>query len=345
MRKTLTAILYITAVMTMASCAKQAESGPNDGNKRFFDAWIMMNHPDAEPTELGVYILPGDVTGTGKEVEADGYVVAEYTITDLDGKISSYTNKTTAKQLGEYDTTSYYGAKVLTTLKGNITAGLADALIGMKVGGHRKFIIPSWLMSYKEYSTEEEYLDASSSYASTIYDITVKDFTEDIYEWQTDRIGEYFAANTDIFGAMTVKDTVKDQAGMYYKQLKAPVSTKEFPADTTIYINYTGKLLNGLVFDTTDEKVAKDNGLYSSGKEYKPVRINWGESFSEITMGSGESSVIKGFALTLWQMKAMEKGVGVFRSDSGYGSSGSGSSIPGYAPLVFEIEIVAKPED
>lgn len=345
MRETLRAILYITAVITMASCAKQAESGPNDENKRFFDAWIMMNHPDAEPTELGVYILPEDVPGTGKEVKADGYVLAEYIITDLDGKISSYTNKTTAKQLGEYDTTSYYGAKFLTTLKGNITAGLADALIGMKVGGHRKFIIPSWLMSYKNYSTEKEYLDVSSSYANTIYDITVRDFTEDISGWQTDRIGEYFAANTDIFGTMTVKDTVKDQAGMYYKQLKAPVSTEEFPDDTTIYINYTGKLLNGLVFDTTDERVAKDNGLYSSGKKYKPVQINWGESFSDITMGSGESSVIKGFALTLWQMKAMEKGIGVFLSDLGYGSSGSGSSIPGYTPLVFEIEIVAKPED
>ena len=92
MRETLRAILYITAVITMASCAKQAESGPNDENKRFFDAWIMMNHPDAEPTELGVYILPEDVPGTGKEVKADGYVLAEYIITDLDGKISSYTS-------------------------------------------------------------------------------------------------------------------------------------------------------------------------------------------------------------------------------------------------------------
>ena len=62
-------------------------------------------------------------------------------------------------------------------------------------------------------------------------------------------------------------------------------------------------------------------------------------------MGSDKTTVIGGFALTLWQMRPMEKGVGVFYSNYGYQYSGSGSSIPGYAPLIFEIEIVEKPED
>ena len=62
-------------------------------------------------------------------------------------------------------------------------------------------------------------------------------------------------------------------------------------------------------------------------------------------MGDDESAVIGGFALTLAQMHPMEKGIGVFTSDYGYSYSGSGSSIPPYASLIFEIEIVAKPED
>ncbi len=44
-------------------------------------------------------------------------------------------------------------------------------------------------------------------------------------------------------------------------------------------------------------------------------------------------------------MRAMEKGIGIFWSDLGYGKSGSGNSIPAYSPLVFEIEIVEKPEE
>ena len=98
------------------------------------------------------------------------------------------------------------------------------------------------------------------------------------------------------------------------------------------------------MFDTNIERVAKDNGLYSSSRTYQPTQINWEEEHTDITMGSDESSVIEGFALTLKQMKAMEKGVGIFYSNLGYQYSGSGSSIPGYAPLIFEIEIVEKPE-
>lgn len=343
MRKFILPVTILAAIIS-GGCAKQVSDGPNDANKRYFDAWMQINHPGAEPTGLGIYILE-DEPGDGAEIEGDGFVFTDYVISDLDGNISSFTSKTTAKQMGTYDTTTYYGPKAQTTAKGGIMAGLAEGLSGMKVGGRRKFIIPSWLMSYKTYATEEEYLATSNSSSNTIYDITVSDFTDNISEWQKEQIGKYFADNRTIFGDMTVKDTVKDYSGMYYKQCKAPVDTESFPSDTAIYINYTGQLLNGLVFDTTIEKVAKDNGLYSPSKTYEPIKVNWGESFSDITMGSDQSSVISGFALTLWQMKSMEAGIGVFISDYGYGSSGSGSSIPGFSPLVFKIEIVGKPED
>ena len=42
-------------------------------------------------------------------------------------------------------------------------------------------------------------------------------------------------------------------------------------------------------------------------------------------------------------MHPHEKGTAVFYSGVGYGSSGSGSTIPAYAPLRFDIEIVDKP--
>ena len=73
--------------------------------------------------------------------------------------------------------------------------------------------------------------------------------------------------------------------------------------------------------------------------------INWGEKYEDLTMTSSKSSMISGFAMTLWQMRAFETGIGIFTSAYGYGYSGSGESIPAYAPLVFEIEIVKKPEE
>ena len=60
-----------------------------------------------------------------------------------------------------------------------------------------------------------------------------------------------------------------------------------------------------------------------------------------------ENEVIPGFSKTLWQMRKMRKGskaIGMFYSGLGYGYSGS-TNIPGYAPLIFEIEFVDKPEE
>lgn len=343
MKKTFRTAAFIAIAIAAIGCAKVAKTGANDANIRYFKAWLEVNHPGLKPSGLGIYVLEEE-EGTGAEVKEGGYVIADYVIRDLNGTITTYTDKETAKQLGTYDTTAYYGPKVVSNIENTIQAGLADALIGMKEGGRKKVIIPSWLMTYKSYDTPEEYLENTSSGVDAIYDITVRHYVDSIYNYEIDCIGDYFAANRNVFGNMSAADSV-DVYGFYYKQLVAPTDTTSFPQDTTIYINYTGKLLNGLVFDTTNEKVAKDNGIWSSTRTYEPTSIKWGESYDKITMGSSSSSTISGFALTLWNMRAFEKGVGIFYSPLGYGYSGSGASIPSYAPLIFEIEIVAKPED
>lgn len=354
MKKIHSSLLYVAAGLLLVGCAQAIEESTNEADKRYFDAWISLNAPDIKPEGLGVYVL-NETEGNGVEVTADGYALVDYVASDLEGNISSYTGSETAKQLGTYAETSYYGPKFWLTTDGTLQAGILDAVKGMKVGGSKKIIIPNWLMSYATYKTGAEYLAHTSNSANAIYEFTVKDFTKDVNQWQADSIVRFFS-NPDVKVAgkpakeifvkdgatMTMADTL--QAGFFYKQLSAPIDTTTFKQDTTVYINYVGKLLNGLVFDTNIKRVAQDNGLYSPSKTYGPSKVTWGENFSDITMGSG-SSVIGGFALTLWQMRAMEKGVGVFWSPLGYSYSGSGSSIPGYAPLIFEIELVAEPED
>ena len=365
MKKFISATAYLVAALSLIGCAKTEKIGPNDANQRYFNAWMHLNHPEATPSGLGIYVIE-DVQGDGKTVGESGFILVDYKTTDLEGNISTYTDALTAKQLGEYNRTSYYGSKFWTTTETTIPAGLRDAIVGQKVGTYRKVIIPSWLMSYQDYDNEADFLNPplkkneeydASSFSNTIYEITIKDYTDNIEEWQIDSIGRFFSnPSVLIDGKSALKTFVKEggaqmtaadsvSTGFYYKQIAAPVNTEAFPNDTTVYINYVGKLLSGQVFDTNIEKVAKDNGLYSTSASYEPVRINWGEEYTDITMGSDESSVIGGFAKTLWQMKAMEKGVGVFYSTIGYGYSGSGSSIPAYAPLIFEIELVAKPEE
>lgn len=364
MKKVILTISYIIAAIAVIGCAKTETLGPNDAYQRYFEAWMHVNYPDATPSGLGIYIIE-DQQGSGVKVGEEGYILLDYKVTDLEGNISSYTDALTAQQLGKYNQTTYYGPKFLTTTKTTLPAGLRNAVVGQQVGTSRKVIIPSWLMSYKSYDTEEDYLNPplkkneeydASSFSNTIYEFTIAGYTEDMEKWQIDSIGRFFSNRTvmidgkpaaDVFKKNGAKMTAADSTsyGFYYKQIKAPTNTDKFSKDTTVYINYVGKLLNGLVFDTNVERVAKDNGLYSASRTYEPTRINWGENYEDITMGSDKSSIISGFAQTLWQMKDMEKGVGVFISSIGYGYSGSGSSIPAYAPLIFEIELVAKPEE
>ena len=344
MKKTLSIALFIAVALGIFGCAKVQQVGTNDANKRYFDAWLHVNYPDLEPTGLGIYILE-EKEGNGAEVADNGCVFVNYIARDLEGNISAYTDKETAKQMGDYDTTTYYGPTTWFTnvseTATSIQAGIREALIGMKVGGYKKFIVPGWLMSYYIYETEEEYLKKTTDGESAIFEVHIEDYTDSIKLWEIEQIGKYLAANQDIYKGMTVADSL--QYGFYYKELVPPTVKDTLAADTTVYINYTGKLLNGLVFDTTIEKVAKDNGLYSASKTYEPMAVKMAADYSDIKLGG--SSTIDGFALTLKQMSDNEKGVGIFWSWLGYQSSGSGASIPGYAPLIFEIELVAKPED
>ena len=345
MKKILKTTAYLAIALSAICCAKAVKVGPNEAEERYFNAWMKINHPDLEATGSGIYVLE-ETEGNGAVIAEDNYVYANYTVTDLEGNISTYTEKEVAEQLGKYVASDYYGPKVLTTFENTIPAGLGEAIIGMKVGGTKKVIIPSWLMTYNTYDTAEEYLENESSGTSSIYEIEITDVALDIAKHEIRQIEQYFADNGDIFGK-TPPDSLTGHYGCYYKQLQPPADndTTSFPSDTTIYINYTGKLLNGQVFDTTIERVAKDNNIYSASRTYEPTSIQWAEEYTDLTMGTSGSSVISGFALTLWQMRAMEKGIGVFYSPMGYSYNGSGSSIPPYAPLIFEIEIVAEPED
>ena len=342
-------IFLAAAAVIPASCARTISEGVNEAEQRYFNAWLKVNGiSEAQKTGRGIYILEKTEVEAGALVGADGYAIVEYTTTDLEGNITDYTDMEQAKQLGTYSPGSYYGPQVWTTKAETIRAGLYDGIAGMKTGESRRFIVPSWLMSYKNLATEAEYLAESSDNSTTIFDVTVKDFTKDINQWQFSKILQTIN-NKDFydgaFNGTNIEDTTGVAYGMFYKTLEGIEEENAFKGDTTIYINYTGKLLNGLIFDTNVERIAKDNDVYSASRTYGPTAVQWGESWSEITLD--ESEVIGGFSRTLWQMGKLRKGskgVGIFYSELGYGYSGS-SNIPGYAPLIFEIEFVDKPEE
>ena len=336
MRKIISYTATAVLIAMCCSCAKERSSVTNDAAKRYFDAWIYVHHSDARRTDLGSYIIE-ETTGNGAPIEGAVFLSVNYTISDLEGNISSTSSSDIAKMLGTHSDATYYGPVYWSAEEGALMAGIADAIKGMKINGKRKVVIPGWLQTYTTYSTEEEYIANVTENTPAIYTIEVTDTVMSMNYRQVQLIEKYLGNR---FGEKV--DSL--QYGFYYKRTGEPLDGEAFPEDTTVYINYTGRLLSGKVFDTTFGDTAKVHRIYSASNTYSPATIKWAADSLSITMGSSSSSVIQGFSRTLWQMRSMEKGVGVFISDLGYGSNGSGNSIPGYAPLVFEVEMVENEE-
>lgn len=324
------------------ACAKENTETKNEDNKIYFDAWMSARHPGVHPTGLGVYIID-DQPGTGESVtDDDYYLFVRYTATDLDGTIGSTSEEKVAQQVGTYTKGNYYGPTVVLNTSLATQVGILEMIKGMRVGGTRTAVIPGWLNvtidGDEGYVTGEDYLENETG-SNAIYTITLTDKATDIHKWEVDSLERYTAR--------VMNDVDSTFYGYYYQQLKEPTDTTTFPRDTTFYINYTGRLLNGQVFDTTVEDTAKFYGIYSASKTYSPQLVKLSETYTDITLGgssaSDGSATISGFAYCLSKLKAYEKGVCAFYSYLGYGYSGSGNSIPKYAPLSFEIEIVDKP--
>jgi len=218
-----------------------------------------------------------------------------------------------------------------------------DALKGMNLGGERTVVIPGWLMSYSTYPTGKAY-EMTTVGEAKIYYLKPVERVNDIKKWEVDSLCNFV---THFFkGAVNPADTVgsdNNSYGFYYVRTGEPSKTRSLLRDTTIYINYTCYLLNGKVVDTSVKRIAQDAGFNVDEKTYGPVIINMNTEYTSITMGSAGNSLIKGFTRALSKMNPHEKGTTVFYSGYGYAYSGSGSRIPPYASLRFDIEIVDKP--
>lgn len=343
MRKSIFTIAV--AAMVLAGCAKPAESTKNDAAKKYFESWIKINHPNAPQTDLGSYILSND-PGTGKAAgTADDnlFVRLNYTMRGLDGKISATSFPKTAQQIGTYKETDYFGPEIFIRSLGSISVGFDELLGKMNEGGRIEAAVPGWLSGTKVYANKEDYLKNVTG-NDVIYTIELVDVISDIQKWEVDSLVRYMQAN---YPEVNPADTVSAETyngkkyGFYYVQLQptdCPDST--YKADTKVYLNYTGRLLNGQVFDTTVEKTAKDAGIYDAGRTYQPTYVTWADEYDKLSFGSSSSDLIDGFKYAMFQMKPHEKGVAIFYSAYGYKETGSGSKIPAYSPLIFEFELV-----
>ena len=350
-------ILYLAlAALLLSACAKDPKTGVNDAAKRYLEAWMQVYHPEAVQTSLGAFILE-DTPGTGAAAgssDTNPYVRLNYTVRNLDGSVAGTTDEKLSQQLGTYNESTYYGPVIWARASNGLVAGLEESVAAMRVGGRRTVVIPGWLLGVDATSgqtivcdTPQEYLEKVTGGTPRVYEMELTEVIPDILAWQIDSVGRYVSRN---FPGKNVKDSVK--TGIYYFRTGEPSSTEEFKSDTTVYINYIGRRLDGAVFDTSIADTAKYYGIYSASRTYGPCAVKWYSTdgtYTDITMKTAGSdsygSVVNGFAFALSQMHAFESGTTVFIANWGYGTKSSGDAIPAYSPLRFDLEVVAKPAE
>jgi FKBP-type peptidyl-prolyl cis-trans isomerase len=124
---------------------------------------------------------------------------------------------------------------------------------------------------------------------------------------QNDQIEDFIAKK---------KLAVTEQLANGLRYIRVSPGTGDIPAaGKVVKLKYTGRFLNGFAFDGNMART---------------------DSFS-VTIG-GTSTVV-GFQTGIEKMRLGERAILVFPSSIGYGEKGSGSTIPGFTPLAFEIYV------
>lgn len=120
----------------------------------------------------------------------------------------------------------------------------------------------------------------------------------------------------------------KTASGLRYVITKAGKGPNVQPGQTAL-VNYTGYLLNGKVFDTSYEQVAKEKDVYMEGRPYEPLDVR-----------VATRAVIEGWDEMLQLMSKGTKATVYVPSPLGYGPQRRSDDIIENSILVFDMELV-----
>jgi len=132
---------------------------------------------------------------------------------------------------------------------------------------------------------------------------------------------------TNTYIAANKLSPVTTASGLKY-MVTTPSKLRKPVNGDTVQVKYTGRLLNGNIFDTNVAEDAKVAGTYDPQNPYAPI-----------TVVLGEHRVISGWEEVLGLLNEGSKAKVIIPSKLGYGEQGQGP-IPPYGTLMFDMEIV-----
>ena len=269
--------------------------------------YVEDNKITVKPNSLGLYIIETQ-QGSGMKIDSGCHIAMNYRVSLLDGNelFSTFGRPEPVR--------CEFGKRI-------DTPGFEYGISTLKEGSKAKFIVPSTLAFGRRGSGT-----VVGPFQSLIYDVEIIDVqTKAEYEKEQAELQKAMQIKTDsLKNAETgllekyLKEnniTAKPQPdGLYYIPALAGTGPKAEPGKM-VKVYYTGKLLNGKVFD-------------SSVAPKKPL---------EFMIGRGQ--VIQGWDEGIGLMNQGGKATLIIPSSMGYGDQENGV-IPPYSTLVFDLELV-----
>lgn len=119
-------------------------------------------------------------------------------------------------------------------------------------------------------------------------------------------------------------------SGLYYKVQKEGEGVKPEKGQTVL-VNYAGYLVDGSLFDTNIEDLAKENNNYNPQRPYAPFEVQVGPA----------ARVIAGWKEAIGMMQVGDEWRLIIPPHLGYGPRGYPPVIPPNSWLVFDVEMVS----
>lgn len=154
----------------------------------------------------------------------------------------------------------------------------------------------------------------------------LRDESEELKEKEQHALKKYLQDNN-----ITQEPTA---SGLYFIPVTDTTVGASPTIDDMVEFEYTGWLVDGQVFGTTDSAIAKDQDIYYEDIVYGPVRL---------VLGNAILGLAEGFQL----MQEGERANMILPSDIAYDGSSIGL-IPRYSTLIFDIQlhhVISNPEE
>ncbi len=319
------ALLILGFSVLFLSCDRDF-SDPGGDEMARFNAWIQVNNIPADTKKSSGLYFVTQTPGTGISPQTGDWVLYSYTEKTLDGLVWLSDNSSIVRQYDRFDKnyhytpvfTKYYVKSYPATISGysrEMLKGVFEGLGYMKEGEKATLYIP-FTLAYGSRSASN-----GLGYQSLIYELELLKVIKDPRAYEQSLIDSYIAQNYP--GLQPINDSI------YYVQLAPPTAdTVTLAKDSIAYVYYKGMFLDGFVFDTNIDSVAKRLGRQFSSNDSLKVTI-------------GGRETIKGFSQALINMKKGEWGRAIIPSFCGYDSIGT-NNIPPFTPLIFDIYFSSK---